>query len=592
MTLLTLYAAALRADVLVTRLGPTGDTGVAGFVERIAAPVGARLRPRSVVWTFDPTPYTGDPINYIRFAREMQGFYQPHVREPMFLALTRGFFHLVNNRDIAVSYASAFSSSLVVPATYLLGAAAFGPFVGLLAAGAWAIEFDAISWSAGGWRDDTFTLFFTLVAWSYVRFRQRATPLSAVAAGVAAAGACLTRLSSLLFVGASLVWLIIEPAATVTRTRMARMAAIAALVTAAVTGPYVVSCWLATGDPFYAVNYHTRYYRHAEGLRGFVPESATHFVVRQFQTRPIAAVDTAAGGLFSWPFSSKWSGFRPWSPRLATLLRWSAVAGLIVFLWSANGRLLLVLLLTALAPYALTYSLGGGGAWRFSEHVYPIYLVAVGFAWQRALRAAFAIVRARSTWRTWGALLTRRHVIVGAAATVIAALVPIAYYALPLLITREALAASDASTIEAGTRERWFFTGAWSEPRRSGPVVVRAAEATETGIRFALQSPTALFLTLKMDPAETADPARQPWVTVFLNRQRLGEVRLTRDPTRMGAYRFQVPARMTRAGLNALQLVSSHTVPAREGGRQFAWLARDAPVAFRLWYVRLVAMTQ
>jgi hypothetical protein len=159
---LTLYAAALRADVLVTRLGATGDTGVAAFVERIAAPIGARLRPRSVVWKYDPNPYTGDPINYIRFAREMQGFYQPHVREPMFLALTRGFLHLLDNRDIAVSYASAFSSSLVVPAIYLLGAAASGPVVGLLAAGAWAIEFDAISWSAGGWRDDTFTLFFTI----------------------------------------------------------------------------------------------------------------------------------------------------------------------------------------------------------------------------------------------------------------------------------------------------------------------------------------------------------------------------------------------------------------------------------------------
>ena len=589
---LTLYAAALRADVLVTRLGATGATGVAAFVERIAAPVGARLRPRSVVWKYDPNPYTGDPINYIRFAREMQGFYQPHVREPMFLALTRGFLHLLDNRDIAVSYASAFSSSLVVPAIYLLGAAAFGPVVGLLAAGAWAIEFDAISWSAGGWRDDTFTLFCTISAWSFIRLRQDVTRSSAIVAGIASAGACLTRLSSLLFVGAGLVWVIAEPASNVARAHAARMAAIAALLATLIAGPYVASCWLATGDPFYAVNYHTRYYRHAEGLRGFVPETATHFVARQFHERPIAALDTAAGGLFSWPFASKWRGFRPWSPQLATVMRWSAAAGLVAFVWSANGRLLLVLLMASLAPYALTYSLGGGGAWRFSEHVYPIYLTAAFHTWQLIARVTLAAIRTRSDWRSWRAQLTRRRVIAGALTATAAVLVLIAYFGLPLLVTREALAAADASTIEAGARERWFFTGAWSAPRRSGAVVVRVAEATETGIRFALRAPTALRLTLKMDPPETADPGRQPSVLVFLNRQRLGEIRLTRDPTRIGTYRFDVPVDLTRRGLNALQLVSSHTVPAREGGRPFRWLGRRTPVAFRLWYVRLEAFQQ
>ena len=585
--LLTLYAAALRADVLVTRLGPAGGSGLATFVERIAAPVGAKLRPQSVVWQYNPNPYTGDPINYIRFAREMQGFYQPHVREPMFLALTRGFLSVLDNRDIAVSYASAFSSSLVVPATYLLGAAAFGPIVGLLAAGAWAIEFDAINWSADGWRDDTFTLCFTLTAWSYVRLRKNVTPVSAVAAGVVAAGACLTRLSSLLFVGAGLVWVLVEPASTVARARAAKVSAIAALVTALIAGPYLVSCWLATGDPFYAVNYHTRYYRHAEGLRGFVPESATQFVARQFQERPIAAFDTAMGGLFSWPFMSKWRGFRPWSPRLAAVLCWSAAVGLVLFLGSADGRLLLVLLMAALAPYALTYSLGGGGAWRFSEHVYPIYLTAASYTWQRAARGVIAAVRLRSDWRSWPKRVTPRRLIVGSLAVTTAVAVVIAYYALPLLVTREALAAADASTIEAGARERWFFTGAWSAPRRSGAVVVRVAEGVETGFRFALPAPTALWLTLKMDPAETADPGRQPSLTVFVNRQRLGDVRFTRDPARIGAYRFEVPVGLTRGGLNALQLVSSHTVPAREGGRQFAWVGRETPVAFRLWYVRL-----
>ena len=36
------------------------------------------------------TPYVGgDPINYLKFAREMRNFYAAHVREPMFPAVTK-----------------------------------------------------------------------------------------------------------------------------------------------------------------------------------------------------------------------------------------------------------------------------------------------------------------------------------------------------------------------------------------------------------------------------------------------------------------------------------------------------------------------
>ncbi len=95
-----------------------------------------------------------------------------------------------------------------------------------------------------------------------------------------------------------------------------------------------------------------------------------------------------------------------------------------------------------------------------------------------------------------------------------------------------------------------------------------------------------------MDPAETADAGRQPSVTVLWNRQRLGEVHMSRDPSRMGAYRFQVPEGLTRRGLNSLELVGSHTVAASEAGPMFAWLDRQTPVAFRLWYVRFQPSTR
>ena len=59
-----------------------------------------------------------------------------------------------------------------------------------------------------------------------------------------------------------------------------------------------------------------------------------------------------------------------------------------------------------------------------------------------------------------------------------------------------------------------------------------------------------------------------------------------RDPARMGNYRLQVPKDAVKP-LSRLEILASHTVPASEAGVPFESLPRNAPVAFRLWYVRL-----
>jgi Dolichyl-phosphate-mannose-protein mannosyltransferase len=585
--LLTLWAALLRADALVGRYGPLEGPRWASAVNRAAA-VGSHLRPPSVRWKRVATPYVGgDPINYIKYAREMRSFYQPHVREPVFLALTRGFLWLVDGRDIAVSFASAFASVLVVPATYALGAAIGGPVVGLCAAAAWAIELDAIAWAVDGWRDDIFALFFTLTAWALVELRRDPIPSKAVLAGVVAGLACLTRLSSLSFVLVGLAWIALLPAPGMARARAVRASGLALVMTLLVAGPYMFSCWRATGDPFYAVNYHTKYYRYAQGLSPSVPEGALHFTLRQFAERPAAAFDTACGGLFTWPFESKWRGLRAWSPLLATGVQWSAVAGLVLLLWSAEGWLLLVLTLSSLLPYCQTWTLGGGGAWRFTEHVYPIYLVAAFLALRAAILGVQSLRRAPAAWRL---LLTKQRLAEAALVACLAALVAIGYVMLPVLVSREALEASDGATIEAGARDWIFFRSGWSEPSRSGAVTVRVANAPQATIKVPLPRQMSCWLTLKMDPAETADPARQPRVAVFLNRRRLVELTLTRDPQRMGTYRLQVPENLTRDGLNDLVLQASHMVAASEAGRHFVDLDPQTPVAFRLWYVRVTPL--
>jgi hypothetical protein len=580
----TVIGGVLRLDALAARYPDFDRPAWARAVERGAVSAASAVRPDRVRWSRDPEPYVGgDPINYLRFAREMRHFYQAHVREPVFLALTRVWLNALAGSDVALSYASASGATLAIPATFLLGTAFASPLVGLIAALLLAIEFEAIGWSIDGWRDDTFGLFVVLTACSMLRLRQRPGPLTAVLAGIAAAGACLTRLSALSFVLPALLWVAVEQLRGGRQARALTWPAAAALVMVLLVAPYLISCALATGDPFFAVNYHTVYYQAAEGARSPGSASALGYVASKFTARPLGAIDTAVQGLFTFPLLNKWNGFDPWSPWLGSLLAAAAVGGLMLQLWSPDGRLLLVVLVTSLAPYALTWSVGGGGEWRFTAHAYPFYLVA----------AAFFVTRIVSGFRALGSSQTRATAIkrllrpdmVGVTAGLALAVV-VGYFVMPALVLRETLAAGEAVNVAAGGRDAWAFRGPWSEARKRH-ITVRVALGSPVSIRVLLPHPGPYLLTLRMDPAETADPAEQPAVTVFLNKRRLNHLALSRTPGRTGAYRFTVGPDMVRQGWNEVEFVSTHTVPAKEAGPEFGWLPREQTVAFRFWYLRL-----
>ena len=103
----------------------------------------------------DDTPYAGgDPINYLKYAREMRNFYAAHVREPMFPAVTRIGLMLSGDADVGVSVASITFGLLALVATYVLGASVASPAVGLAAAAMLAIDHSAVYWAIGGWRDE------------------------------------------------------------------------------------------------------------------------------------------------------------------------------------------------------------------------------------------------------------------------------------------------------------------------------------------------------------------------------------------------------------------------------------------------------
>ncbi len=74
-------------------------------------------------WRHDDTPYVGgDPINYLKFAREMRNFYAAHVREPMFPAATKVGLMLTGDADVGISLTSIAFGLLTLVATYALGA--------------------------------------------------------------------------------------------------------------------------------------------------------------------------------------------------------------------------------------------------------------------------------------------------------------------------------------------------------------------------------------------------------------------------------------------------------------------------------------
>jgi 4-amino-4-deoxy-L-arabinose transferase-like glycosyltransferase len=570
--LITLYGALLRLDAFTGRYGTLDHPSWARVLTHEVAPLTRYLRPSSVHWPRAPRPYVGgDPINYLAYAREMTTFYQPHVREPVFLATTRLGLWALDNQDAGISLASTAGSVLAIFAAYLLGAALVSRLGGLIAAALMAIEYTAIAWAVDGWRDDTFAAVFLLSAWAFVRFHERASFGNALLVGFTTGAACLTRITALSFIVPALIW-IVASGKTSIRER-AIHAGIAALVLAALVAPFLLSCYLATGDPFFAINYHTSYYRHAEGIPIDQPMSVAEYIRMKFARHPIGSFDVGVNGLFVLPFTAKWHSFDIWVRGLATFLAGAALAGLAMWLFSARGRLMLLIALASLVPYAFTWNLGGGAEWRFTMHVYGIYIVAAVYAFATAIRAA----------RTRPAV---RPLALRAAAVVLVAAMAIGtYMALPWFTTKEAIANGEAVTIEATSRGWVFYRQGWSQSHAEGLANVRVSRGARTTVHIPLPAKRPYEVVLRLDPVA---PGRQERVSVLFNSQLVGRIGLTWDPQRVGSHRVSLPADWVKVGDNQITLVPETTVSAGSAGERFTWLDPAEVIGVRMWYVRVL----
>jgi hypothetical protein len=578
---LMVYGGLLRLDAYIQKYGTIDHPAWARVLTQDVAPLAKNLRPAAYHWYRIDRPYEGgDPINYLRFAREMRSFYQAHVREPVFLAVTRGYLWLLSNQDAAVSFASITGSILTILAAYFLGGVILSRAAGLLVSFLLAAEYDLIAWGVDGWRDDVFMATVVLSAWAFVRLQHDLSRTNAVLVGITTAAACLTRITALAFVIPALVWLVVDGEPAIRRQRL-KWAVAAAAVCAALVAPYLISCAIATGNPFYAIDYHTRYYRHGEGLPYEQPMSAASYVASKIGRLPLATLDTGLTGLFVQPFAIKWTGFEGWLVGTGRVLSWLAMAGLVTWLFSPSRRLLLVILLGSLAPYALTWNVAGGGEWRFSMHAYPFYLlaavdaVAVAWRWATMLRAKPRRIRPLA-WKP----VIRVCAVIGVTVVVWGM-----YLVLPWFVVREAIATGNDVSIETGTRDATFFGSGWSSPYVDG-LTFRVSEAERSVIRIPVPARRIYQIVLRLDPVA---PERQHRAIVLLNRQLLANLQLTSNSDRVGAYPLQLPADKVRVGINELTIVPDTLVPAGMAGARFAWRNPEDLLGVRLWYVRVLA---
>jgi hypothetical protein len=579
--LITAYGALLRLDALVQKYGTLDHPRWAAAVTRGAAAIAPQMRPFPGGWPREPRPYEGgDPLNYLRFAREMQSFYQAHVREPVFLALTRVWLWLLGDQDVAVSFASLVGSVLAVLGTWLAAARLMPPVGALAAAFLVAVEFEVITWAPDGWRDDTFMAAVLWTTWAFLRARQAPSFGNALLLGGCAGIACLTRITALSFVLPGLIWLAIDAPAAERRERL-RRAGLAAALMVAIVAPYLISCAIGTGDPFIAINYHTVYYRHGEGLPTEGAMSAAGYLAGKFGRGPLAAFDVGFNGLFVQPFITKWGGLGPVLGRATVLLVWCAVAGLLMLPGSRDGRLFLVNLLTSLLPYAFTWNIGGGNAWRFTMHVYPLYIIAGLYAVSRLVTFAGSAWRSpRDAWRK----PSRREVVLAGGVAVVTAAGCAAYVALPWLVVREAIAQGHETSIETGPRDLAFYRRTWSPAHTEG-VTFRVSQAERAVVHIPLVGGRSYELVLRIDPVV---PSLQQRLSVLFNRQFVARFPLTWNPERVGAYRLPLHAYQVRNGSNEVVLIPDTLVAAGNAGPRFAWLKPEERIGIRLWYVRIL----
>lgn len=555
------HGALLRIDAITGRYGTvTSPRWLAAVQTRsVAAPTA--IRPAAAVWHPEPlfphrdgrsTYYRSDPYIYLDAARNMTAFYGAHFREPVFPFATRVSLGVLGGQDVAVSFASTFFSVLAIWLTYVLGAAIWSRPVGLLAALGLSLDLDVVSLASLGWRDDAYMAAFTLCAYLLLRVWRtgEGSPRIYVLFGVGAGLAILTRIMAVPFLVAGVGWILFARR-NAWRTHLAG-AGLALLAAALTAGPYFVNCWRVYGDPLYTFNVHGEIYSVAEKQTDWKGSTAS-YISRKIAQRPIEIIDTVAQGLTLYPFTNKWHGLDGWMTRLGEGASIAALAGLVVLAASPPGRLLLIVMVTALLPFSLTWTVDPD--FRFTVFVYPTLLIAAAVGCAAAVRGVRAVILPRVSrpdtpwrvdgWRSWVGT-------VGAALVVLWFVTRLS----PSLAFADALRSGQDAMVTAGVRDGAAFSSGWSTVIGNGNVRSRIV-ADEAVLSIRLPDEADYPATLRMDPfprPPDEGTTRLPTVELVLNGTTVATIPLRWTPGRVGSYAIVLPRAAVRRGANDLVL--------------------------------------
>ncbi len=498
--LVVLLAASLRFEALIIRYaGVSAPDWAHALAGEIAAsrPGGFEHRPT-------PHPYEGDPFSYLTTARSMKAFYEPSAREPLFPALTRFALFLSGDRDLGISVLSAVCSTLVCVAIFALGSRLLSAWTGLIAAFLWAIEWQVISISVEGWRDDLFSLEVTACAAALVSLYLGPSRRNAIILGALGGLTLLTRLSAFSFLIPGLLIVSLLPGGA-PRSERLRAAGAALMWMLLLVGPFMASCALAFGDPFYSVNVHASFYRGRAGLGGTGGSTALEFLAAS--ALPWEFLQTGFAGLTTYPFMNKWFGLGAFLPGLDAVCRGLALVGLSVVLWRPGGVIALSVLFCSILPYAWTWRILGGSEWRFTLPAYPFYLICAAIAAETAIRWMVALKDRGPRGQALGSMLR-----IAATAALLGVCALGALRWLSWLRVGEAVSNHRPALIETGLLDRVFFVSGWKEVGDEGAGRHFSIGGGEARLRLPVPRDAGVRLVLRTGASEGPIGSVGVWV--------------------------------------------------------------------------------
>lgn len=548
-TLIVLYAALLRFEALTIKHGIVESPALIRTLQQHSAPL-KYLHPDTLQWKPGSNPYEkGDPINYLRMARAMKGFYAAQFREPFYVWIVKQFLWIFDQKDIAVSFASAFFSVMAVVATFIVAQYAFSFWVGVIAALSMTIDQELISIGVDGWRDDTFMFLVLMFCYAMLRLFRKASFGNALFAAIVAGLVCLTRMTSFSFIVPGYIYVLLAGKEPSIKTRF-KFVALSVVMFVIVIAPFLINCAIVYGDPLFSVNDNTKFYRSRENIpEAEKPMTVAHYLTGRLFQRPFKFIDTGFEGLTRYPFLNKWKGFIYISPLLSKFLAGCALIGTILLLFSSHGRLILLLLLSSLIPYAFTYEIAGGNEWRFTMHAYPFYLIAGALF----LTVIIGALLAQNTWRLFSDHAFSRRSLLMTSCVLLFLLTGgwFLFNQSNFLRKEEAIKADESILIQSGNRDSRFFTSGWYMPVQSNGEELRITKAAEAELSVPLKRAKEYNLILRANPV-FEKPLKPAMISVTVNSQPVGKFE-AKAPINT-AYVFRLPPNLINDGINKISL--------------------------------------